>query len=250
MKSTFFSIRSQTFALIQNLGNCTHVPTRLQRVTRGIAVALSALLVSLTSANQVPAAASGRLGYTFIGVAKGQPVRWNPCQPIGYKIAFSGISTNEAAYITFALNQVAAAAGLTFQSEGPTDVIPQADNWPAHDLAKTDLVFAFATRTRGPLFSSILTGAETVGYGGPRGGSTSWTSAGVVIDKNIFSKWHLTVTQRKELYMHELAHAIGLGHSAVTGNIMFPGYYPTFPHWGSGDIAGLRQLGRKQGCLN
>lgn len=51
--------------------------------------------------------------------------------------------------------------------------------------------------------------------------------------------------QRLALYMHELAHVVGLDHTQRPGQIMTPPLLPdTRPKWSAGDRAGLRKLGQ------
>ena len=189
-----------------------------------------------------PAFAATTPGFTYMKVFNGKPVRWEKCSSLTYKIAFSGISPNEAKNIQFALHKISEVTGIKFESGGSTKVIPQKASWPTAVRANTDILIAFATPTFGPYFSSVLTGDTKIAFGGPQGNGTSWSRAGVVIDKRIFTRWHLSVTQRRDLYMHELGHAVGLGHSSMSGNIMHPGSYPANSDWGRGDLQGLKNL--------
>jgi predicted Zn-dependent protease len=43
--------------------------------------------------------------------------------------------------------------------------------------------------------------------------------------------------------MHELGHAVGLGHAQHPAEIMYPVLTRKPARWGAGDLAGLRVLG-------
>jgi len=49
--------------------------------------------------------------------------------------------------------------------------------------------------------------------------------------------------------MHELGHVVGLDHSTMTDQVMFPGTGGGRTTWGQGDLAGLQRVGRPAGCL-
>jgi hypothetical protein len=55
---------------------------------------------------------------------------------------------------------------------------------------------------------------------------------------------------RGNLVQHELAHVIGLDHVQDRAQVMFPSISDRSPDgYGSGDRAGLAQLGAQGGCL-
>ncbi|MFT6564751.1 MAG: hypothetical protein ACJAY5_001511, partial [Actinomycetes bacterium] len=53
---------------------------------------------------------------------------------------------------------------------------------------------------------------------------------------------------RKELYMHEWGHVVGLDHVDSRNELMFPNLMGNLTDYGSGDKAGLRILGDDAGC--
>ena len=49
--------------------------------------------------------------------------------------------------------------------------------------------------------------------------------------------------------MHELGHVVGLDHVTDTAQIMYPTVTDKPAVYAAGDLAGLQQLGRANGCL-
>jgi hypothetical protein len=52
------------------------------------------------------------------------------------------------------------------------------------------------------------------------------------------------------LLMHELGHAVGLGHAHDERDVMFPVITTASrAQWGPGDLAGLALVGKGAGCI-
>jgi hypothetical protein len=173
--------------------------------------------------------------------------RWNPCQTIRYAVNPAGIpgALRDARE---AIDRVAFATGLRFRYTGTTTFVPQS---PGDTSGDADLVIAWARPTLSAMLRSSPTSA---GVGGPRWTSglalpLQITSGAVVINSVLrptpgFAEGRFT---RGELLMHEIGHAVGLGHARTRSQVMYPVMIPT-SRWGAGDLAALRAVGAQQGC--
>jgi hypothetical protein len=188
---------------------------------------------------------TGRPGVAF---------RWDPCRPISYSIHLGDAPAAFAQDVADAVQQLAAATGLTFVAVGTTPFpgpTPNGDQtgWPAD----ADLLVTVADETTDPALAGSVVGYASVLR-------ASWTTtdarierAEVVLrDEYVVSAAHATAAGGSvdELLLHELGHAVGLGHSEDSTEVMYPelGNQPR-PGYQSGDRNGLARVGAGGGCL-
>lgn len=185
----------------------------------------------------------------------GTAFRWDPCTPIRYRTHLDGAPTALAADVSEAVQRLSAATGLHFVDMGSTDYAgtfadPEQLGWPAD----VDLLVSVADEAAAPALAG-----DTVGYASITRGT--WSSTDERIDRAevVLEKAFVTTaptgfgTQEAgtaSLLLHELGHAVGLGHTAVVGQAM----YPTIssgqpPQYEAGDLNGLARVGATGGCL-
>ena len=189
---------------------------------------------------------TGRPGIAF---------RWNPCAPVRYRAHLDGAPASMTGDLTEAVHRLAAATGLRFLDMGATDYSgtfadPDPHGWPND----ADLLVTVADEAADPALAGSTVGYAHITHG-------SWTStdaridrAEVVLERQFVATaptgFATTEAGSAELLLHELGHAVGLGHTSVAGQVMFPTLGSGQPpHYQNGDLNGLARVGATRGCL-
>ena len=199
-------------------------------------------------------------------------VRWAPCitnstgthtHYITYRVNTAGVSTR-VRLVQRALAKVTAASGLQFHYLGQTSYIPHnavihyatGDKVvfdAAQERAKTgaELVIAWASPSASNLLNPYEAGVGTVSWSGNPASQLRIVEGAVVMKRGVHLLAGFTNgASVGALLMHELGHAVGLEHVTTSSQIMYPvvGTW-TRAYYHSGDIAGLRRVGRPAGCM-
>ena len=185
-------------------------------------------------------------------VSPGYRTRFNPCQPITYRVNDAQGMPGSAADVAVTLERVSQATGLRFKHLGSTDkIFGGKGRWPG----RTMMVISWGRpeQTKYPI------GGTTGAYGGStrvaEGRDAQGrrvpiiTRSGVVMDSNVAFPDNAAQVR---LLMHELGHVVGLGHVDDTSQYMNPTssiYSLPEGQWGAGDLNGLAHVGLAAGCV-
>lgn len=195
-----------------------------------------------------PADDSGSGGYTVLVAHGGQPVRWDPCQPIHYVVRPTGEIAGGSIALQRAIDEVSDDTGLLFVDDGTTTEAPSPSR-TAYQPDRYGKVWA-------PVLISWATPAEypelagnVVGLAGPV--ATSGKNARLVSGEVVFDAPDLAriaglpdgATLVHDVMLHEFGHLVGLGHVADATQIMNPAAVRLLAGYADGDRRGLAVLG-------
>jgi hypothetical protein len=184
---------------------------------------------------------------------KGRPARWDPCAPIHYVVNPGWLPVGGRSDLAAALSRLSKASGLHFVDDGDTDERPSQAR-AAYQPARYGKRWA-------PLLIGWFPPAETdlgLGHGvagmtiavaipGSNGGSIVTGQVALDADRQLPAGFGPGVSDG-EVLLHELAHAVGLGHVLDATQVMYPQTTNSESQYGAGDRAGLAAVGRPAGC--
>jgi hypothetical protein len=183
-----------------------------------------------TSAGTQPASSTS---YAFeVTNASGQPARWNPSEGVPYAVITAGAPAGWQNDISGDIAQAQAATGLSFTDVGAFSTAAQV---PA--TAKLTISW-----------SSALTGGDTVGLA-----TYYFYNLAGYVPQIVSAKIQLLSSLpagdgsgEEPVLLHELGHAMGLGHTPGAAEVMNP-YDIGLPTYQLGDLNGLWHVGAAQG---
>lgn len=193
--------------------------------------------------NPTTSAAGAASDWTYISA--GKSMRWDSCSPIKWHYA-----PDQQAYgtaetdVTRAIAMLADRTGLTFTR------VP--------DKAQADLTIGWATPQQEPMLKG-----STVGVGGPayqsidpsrnHGTQALIVSGEVTLDATETARPGFVAADGwtwGQVVLHEVMHALGLGHARGDKQVMYPMASTRNQSFGAGDLNGLRMVGAEKGCID
>ena len=190
----------------------------------------------------------------------GEPVRFDPCEPIHYVINPALAPPQGMEDMHRAVQMTAEASGLRFVYDGVTDEIPTplraahqpdryGDRWAPVLFAWSDgLAFAGATAgAEGERPIAVATSLTETN----EDGRALYVSGVAVFDASVPGLRSGFGGQTwGQAMLHELGHIVGLDHVADPASVMNPVIGLRAAQWGGGDRAGLWALGIGATCLS
>jgi hypothetical protein len=191
--------------------------------------------------------------YEFVMTQDGtdQPVAWDPCRTVRYVVNPAGAPPGTDVLVEQAIDRTAAATGLVFVNEGTTDEPWTKDREPyqpdRYGERWAPALIAWSDEGQVPGLAGYIAG---MGGAIPRSapndadGTYAFVSGSVVLDAGDLGAGMSLPggpEQVRAVIQHELGHMVGLDHVADPSQLMFS--ESRVPDWGTGDLAGLHQLG-------
>jgi hypothetical protein len=211
------------------------------------------------------AVATYRLSYATLPNGSKPVVHWNGCQTaITYKVNLASVPVSLRTTILNetkgSVARISKATGIAFSYKGTTAEVPRVGSM-SRQTAEVVIAFTSPDKTNYSLSGTVL------GEGGfyyawasrtVSGRTTYYVAAQrgfVVIDTPQMLKQTMggfgAGARRTNLLLHELGHAMGLGHVTDLRQQMYPTLRSASPNGlAAGDLAGLARVGRGAGCVN
>lgn len=198
-----------------------------------------------TAANLAPQHAGS---YSFMAESSpGQPIRWDPCQTVRWVFNPAGAPAGGLAVLERAVDRISATTGLRFAYAGTTTAVPTGSYVDSQTIAGgfRPLLTGWSTPAASSLLanqSANLVGMNQTIWLRPASGPAHIVSGVVALNARVTaptsgsSSWYTFA-------LHELGHAVGLGHTADATQVMAPTIPANATDFGSGDLAGLAKVG-------
>ena len=203
--------------------------------------------VGLGPERPLPAPSVVRQGGTFTWAMTqpdgDEPVGWDPCEEIRYRINPTNEPPGGSELIHRALDRASAATGLAFEDQGETDDRPFPGGVKL--FGRPDpVVIGWADAAEYPDLAGQVAGMGGAVAERGSGGRIRYVSGGIVLDVEAFTA--TTVAQQTRvmegIVLHEVAHVVGLGHVSEPMELMYATNTGQV-ELGPGDREGLARLG-------
>jgi hypothetical protein len=161
--------------------------------------------------------------------------RWNPCELVLWKIRDEGYTQRRFQQTVTAFRQLRRATGLNIKYAGVTT---------AEEIAASERgIITVSFVDPSGMDPSIVGDASVIGQHPVLGGA--------IIRADVRIALHTSFDRRfgyVPVLLHELGHAVGLGHSGDRRSLMYP-ELNSVKSYNRSDLAGLTSVGSTNGCI-
>lgn len=173
--------------------------------------------------------------------------RFDPCRTITWKFNRNGGYATSLTDMKRTFSRLARATGLSFSYQGTTAVVPGGG---ATDTSAA-LIVGFASPTQVGALRGSVAGQGSATWV-TRDGRAEIVRGTLVLDRTARLRTGFAATGSPtwgQVMQHELAHALGLGHTSASNQLMHGVASSSNHRLGAGDLAGLRSIGLQPGCI-
>ncbi len=215
-----------------------HPAEQLDPVRRAVGLGPERLLPAPSVVRQ-----GGTFSWAMTQPGSDEPVGWDPCEEVRYRINPTDGPPGGSELIRRALGRASEATGLQFADEGETDDRPFPGGVKL--FGRPDpVVIGWADAAEYPDLAGPVAG---VGGAAAERGSTGrlrFVSGGIVLDVEAFTASTAEQQPRvmEAIVLHEVVHVVGLGHVGEPMELMYADNIGQV-ELGPGDREGLARLG-------
>jgi hypothetical protein len=177
----------------------------------------------------------------------GDPIRWDACGTVHWVFNPAHAPAGGFETVQSAVTRVAQATGLRFTYDGTSAEIPSSGYLEAQTTVTgfRPLLVGWSTPTESTLLANqpaSLVGMDQTIWARPATGATHIVSGVVALNSMVEARTAGT-NSWFTFALHEVGHAVGLGHTSDATQIMAPTIPADAGDFGSGDLAGLARVG-------
>lgn len=203
-------------------------------------------LVGLEPERRMPAPAVLARGGDFAFIqtqpGSGEPVGWDPCEPVRYAVNPQGQPPGGAELVERAVARTSDATGLEFEDVGETDLRPFPGGFVSLGTDER-LVIGWGDAAE---YDELA--GDVAGLGGSAteddSGHVEYVTGSIVLDVDAFTPTAIARSPQvmEAIVVHELAHVVGLAHVPEPMEMMYDSSRGQISY-GPGDLEGLARLG-------
>lgn len=203
--------------------------------------------IGLGSERALPAPPIEELGgifaFTLTQQGSDEPVGWDPCQPIRYRVNPDNGPDGGSELIERAIARASAATGLAFEDEGATNKRPFTAQFVPIGTDQP-VIIGWGSPDEFPDLAGDIAGLG--GGAAEEGvlGRSYYVTGGVALDTDVFTSAEVAGRPQtmEAIVLHEIAHVIGLDHVNEPTELMAATNNGQI-ELGPGDREGLARLG-------